>query len=159
MQRGTPASLLPVNPFDRRARRDPYPVYAYMRAVEPVHLSPAGFWILTRYADCKSALEDRRWSHDADAILEPQRRPNEPVDPTVRLLRASVAFADMPRHSRHAKPLDAAMRKASARLGPRVAKTAAGLITIIREKGGAADLVRDYARPLALVALADMLGL
>src|SRR5437773_1951374 len=94
--RSGPSSMIPVDPFDRRARPDPYPVYQYMRTVEPIHKSPLGFWILTRYADCRQVLEDRRWSHDADRILEPARGPDEPTDPTVRLLRSSILFSHPP---------------------------------------------------------------
>ena len=159
MQRGPSSSLLPVNPFDPRTRPDPYPIYQYMRAVEPVHKSPVGFWILTRYADCRAALEDKRWSHNADRILEPGRGPVDPVDPTVRLLRASVAFADGTRHKSHMRPLEAAVRKASVKAGPRAKKVAGDLIQLMREKKTKVDLMRDFARPLSLVVIADMLGL
>jgi cytochrome P450 len=151
--------MIPLNPFDRRARTDPYPIYQYMRTVEPVHHSPIGFWILTRYDDCRAVLEDKRWSHDADRILEPARGEIDPVDTTVRLLRAGIAFADPPHHARHRTPLEAAVRGSARGLGQRVRTTAKGLIKLMHEKGAEADLVRDFATPLPMVVLGDMLGL
>jgi cytochrome P450 len=158
MQRGQSPSLIPLNPFDRRARPDPYPVYQYMRTVEPVHRSQSGLWILTRYEDCRAVLEDARWSHDADRILEPARGKDDPVDPTVRLLRASIAFSDGRVHAAHRRPAEAALKKAMVGVNTRASKVADGLIALIKEKEGAADLVRDYASPLPLVVLADLLG-
>lgn len=149
--------MIPVDPFDRRARADPYPVYQYMRTVDPVYRSPVGFWVLTRYSDCREVLEDARWSHDADSILEPARAEGEPVDPTVRLLRASILFSDPPEHKRHLRPLEAAMKKAMKGITPRVSSVAEGLITLMLEKGRV-DLIRDYASPLAVVVLGDLLG-
>jgi cytochrome P450 len=158
MQRQQSTSMMPVNPFDRRARADPYPIYQFMRTVEPVHRSQVGFWILTRYADCKAVLDDSRWSHNADRIFEPGRRELDPVDPTVRLLRASTIFSDPPDHSRHREPVEAAMKEAMQDITPRATRVAADLIKLMREREKGVDLIRDYAAPLPLVVLADLLG-
>ncbi|MEP6753076.1 MAG: cytochrome P450 [Candidatus Dormiibacterota bacterium] len=151
--------MIPINPFDRRARPDPYPVYQYMRTVEPVHRSPVGYWILTRYDDCRAVLEDPRWSHDADRILEPTRRESDAVDPTVRLLRASIAFTDPPQHAQHRRPVEAAIKTAMRAKAPRVKTVAQGLIELMREKGPSVDLIRDYATPLPVVVLTDLIGI
>jgi hypothetical protein len=150
--------MIPPNPFDHRMRADPYPVYLFMRTVEPVHRSPVGYWILTRYADCKAVLEDKRWSHNADRILEPGRGELDPVDPTVRLLRASVLFSDPPDHARRLKPLETAMKDAILDIEPRVQQVAGDLVKLMREKGTGLDLIHDFAAPLTLVVLADMIG-
>ena len=58
--------------FDPRAPdflEDPYPLYARLRADEPVHLSPTGDVWLTRYADVQMALTDRRFGKSAPAYL------------------------------------------------------------------------------------------
>ena len=148
-----------MNPFDRRARPDPYPIYQYMRTVEPVHHSQVGFWILTRYADCKAVLEDKRWSHGADRLLEPGRGELDPVDPTVRLLRASMMFSDPPDHKRHRDALESVMTEAMQDMAPRSKRVATDLVKLMREKRKTGvDLIRDYAAPLPLVVLADTLG-
>ena len=133
-------------------------MYQYMRTVEPVHKSPVGFWILTRYADCRQVLVDANWSHDADAILEPNRGADEPSDPTVRLLRASILFSDGPHHREHLRPLEAAIRKAMKKTEPLATRVAADLVTLMREKRDKLDLVQDFASPLSLVTIGDLLG-
>jgi cytochrome P450 len=150
--------MIPRNPFGPQARADPYPVYQFMRTVEPVHRSPVGFWILTRYADCKAVLDDSRWSHSADRIFEPLRQERDPVDPMVRLLRASILFNDPPGHTRHREPLEAVMKEAMLDIVPRATRVATDLVELMREPKKKVDLVRDYAVPLPLVVLADLLG-
>ena len=39
------------NPMDPAFVADPYPTYRRLRAEDPVHQSPLGFWVLTRYED------------------------------------------------------------------------------------------------------------
>src|SRR5262245_44208131 len=129
------SSMIPLNPFDPRARPDPYPLYQYMRTVEPVHKSPLGFFVLTKYDDCKNVLEDKRWSSDADRMLEPGRADAAPVDPTVRLLRASIAFSDPPAHTRSKRRLEAVFKKAMSGLEARVDRVARDLVTLMHEKG------------------------
>jgi cytochrome P450 len=36
------------NPMDPEFVADPYPTYHRLRAEDPVHHSPLGFWVLTR---------------------------------------------------------------------------------------------------------------
>ena len=151
--------MIPVDPFDRRARHDPYPVYQFMRTVEPVHRSPVGFWILTRYADCRRVLEDKHWSHDADRILEPMRGEGNPMDPTVRLLRASINFSDPPDLSRHRRLLEPALKRSMKGIAPRIERVAGDLIKLMREKKAGADIAIDYATPLPIVILAEILGI
>ncbi len=158
MKRHDASSLIPANPFDRRAREDPYPVYQFMRMVDPVHRTPAGLWVVTRYADCRAVLEGDQWSHDANRILEPGRAELDPIDPTVRLLRASLMFADPPDHGAHRLLLEKALKPAMVQVDARAARTAAGLIKLMLEKP-AVDLVHDYAMPLALVVLCDLIGI
>jgi|SRR5579872_6981292 len=159
MQRGPGSTMIPVDPFDRRARPDPYPVYQYMRTVEPVHRSPIGFWVLTRYEDCLTVLQDPRWSHDADRLLEPLRGPADPVDPLVRLVRASITFSDPPAHDRHRQVLEGAIRPAARAMNRKATEVAASLIDLMAEKGPEVDVMSAYAAPLPLYVLADLAGL
>ena len=49
------------NPMDPEFVADPYPTYHRLRALDPVHHSPLGFWVLTRYDDCVTVLRDQRF--------------------------------------------------------------------------------------------------
>src|SRR5687768_6548714 len=48
------------NPLDPEFIADPYPTYHRLRTEDPVHQSPLGFWVLTRYDDVVSLLRDPR---------------------------------------------------------------------------------------------------
>ena len=53
------------NPMDPAFVADPYPTYRRLRAEDPVHQSPLGFWVLTRYEDVAAALRDPRLAKEA----------------------------------------------------------------------------------------------
>jgi len=46
-------------------RDDPYPVYRRLLAEDPVHKTPFGMLVLSRYRDCAAILRDPRCSSDA----------------------------------------------------------------------------------------------
>ena len=52
------------NPFDDAFRRDPYPVYRALRTEDPVHRSFLDAWVVTRHADVKFVLKDKRFGVD-----------------------------------------------------------------------------------------------
>ena len=51
-------STLAYEPFGRATWRDPYPLYARLRDEDPVHRSPRGFWVLSRFEDVWEAARD-----------------------------------------------------------------------------------------------------
>src|SRR5438132_11050235 len=51
---------VPFDPMDPEFIVDPYPTYHRLRADDPVHHNPLGFWVLTRYDDVVAALRDPR---------------------------------------------------------------------------------------------------
>ena len=50
------------DPFDPAFRADPYPYYAQLREHDPVHVSPFGFTVLTRYEDVSRTLRSTEFS-------------------------------------------------------------------------------------------------
>src|ERR687897_2719339 len=57
------------NPMAPEFVADPYPPYHRLRAEDPVHQSPLGFWVLTRYEDVVAALRDPRLAKEAIAAF------------------------------------------------------------------------------------------
>ena len=49
------------DPFLPGFNADPFPHYQRLREADPVHQSPLGFWVLTRYEDCVAVLRDQRF--------------------------------------------------------------------------------------------------
>src|SRR2546428_13710897 len=56
-------------PMDPEFVADPYPTYHRLRAEDPVHRSPLGFWVLTRYEDVVAVLRDLRAAKEAIAAF------------------------------------------------------------------------------------------
>ena len=44
---------------DPELKQDPYPIFKVLRDAEPMHFSPLGFWVATRYEDVRAVLMDR----------------------------------------------------------------------------------------------------
>jgi cytochrome P450 len=124
--------------------------YAWLRTAHPVYLDDrAGAWFLSRYEDCAAALRDRRLS--AEQGQDRRRRSDA--------LPRSMLNTDPPEHARLRSPATAVMAPArlhqlSSRLQPvaaHLAESAAGQ--------GEFDAISSYAAPLAVVALATLLGI
>ncbi len=109
-------------------------------------------WLATRYADARFVLGDRRFSRamatDKDEPrMAPGRRPG------------GILAMDPPDHTRLRTLVAKAftMRRVEL-LRPRVADLAAGLIEDMKAKGQPADLVEDYALPIPVAVICELLG-
>ena len=80
--------------------QDPHPLYARLRAIDPIHRAAIGdFWTLTRYEDIHSALKDRRFVRDYDDFR--RRNSRGPVDynrPFIRSQRLWFVFYNPPEY-------------------------------------------------------------
>lgn len=86
---------------------DPYPLYARVRAENPVHLGPCGEIVVSRYADCVRVLLDQRASSEpgrasrASGFVGSRRASEQdPVALYERLRGSMLIFSDDPLHSR-----------------------------------------------------------
>ena len=144
------------NPLSDRTVQDPYPVYAALRARAPVHRSTLlNGWLFTRHADVDAVLRDHRnFANDPrKGTLSPRQRALLPPSDELTLL-----FIDPPDHTRlRALVSKAFTRRAVDALEPRIRATLAVLLDGIAADG-ALDLVAAVARPLPVMAIAEMLG-
>lgn len=109
-------------------------------------------WLATRYSDVRFVLGDRRFSRamatDKDEPrMAPGRRPG------------GILSMDPPDHTRLRTLVAKAftMRRVEL-LRPRVAELAAGLIEEMKAAGQPADLVEDYALPIPVAVICELLG-
>ncbi|MGE4566941.1 MAG: hypothetical protein AAEB43_04700, partial [Acidimicrobiales bacterium] len=66
------------NPFDPEFMVDPYPTYARLRREDPVHRTPLGILILSRYEDAFQLLRDPTTSvqrFETDQVVPEHMRP------------------------------------------------------------------------------------
>ena len=138
---------------------DPHAVYARLRAEAPVHrfALPDGAyaWIVTRYDDARAALADPRLSlsktHAAEGAWTGFRLPPA--------LDNNLLNLDPPDHTRLRRLVGQAFtpRRVEA-LRPDVERVAERLLDPIAE-AGRGDLVRDFAAPLPVTVICDVLGI
>jgi len=141
------------NPMDPAFVADPYPTYHRLRAEEPVHHSPLGFWVLTRYEDVVMALRDPRLAKEAIAAFVAAR-----FGAPVPAMGLSMLDRDPPDHTR----LRSLVSKA---FTPRVVEGLRLHIQQIVDEllervrgGGSMDLIEQFAYPIPVIVICEMLG-
>jgi cytochrome P450 len=153
------------DPFDPEWMEDPPAVYKRLREENPVHRSPLGFWVFTRHADCLAILRDKRSSSDgrnidAERLSAFRDRSLLDADPTNQMLdeMAPFLFRDPPDHTRLRGLVQKAFTpRVVQSLQPRIEEICAGLLDEALERGEM-DLVGDYAYPLPVQIIIEMLG-
>jgi cytochrome P450 len=159
------AGTLVWDPFDPAWVEDPYAVYAELRRSNPLHRNALGFWVFTRHADCLSFLRDRRSSSDGRKIDENTFREfrvtDAPLQEGPEAMLAEMApflFRDPPDHTRLRGLVQKAFTpRVVEGLRPRLEEICDGLLDAALERGEV-DLVADYAYPLPVQIIVEMLG-
>ncbi|MFF3495654.1 cytochrome P450 [Streptomyces sp. NPDC002795] len=143
---------------------NPYPAYAWLREHAPVHRTtlPSGVeaWLVTRYADARQALADQRLSKNADHHDEPSHAKGKTGIPGERKaeLTTHLLNIDPPDHTRLRRLVSKAFTpRRVAEFAPRVQQLTDDLIDAFATKGEA-DLIHDFAFPLPIYAICDLLG-
>ncbi|MCX4233886.1 cytochrome P450 [Streptomyces sp. NPDC020707] len=143
---------------------DPYPAYAWLREHAPVHRTklPSGVeaWLVTRYADAKQALADGRLSKNPAHHDEPAHAKGKTGIPGERKaeLMTHLLNIDPPDHTRLRRLVSKAFTpRRVAEFGSRVQELTDQLIDEFAGKGEA-DLIHDFAFPLPIYAICDLLG-
>jgi len=143
---------------------DPYPAYAWLREHSPVHRTtlPSGVeaWLVTRYADARQALADGRLSKNPDHHAEDAQGKSRTGIPGERSanLMTHLLNIDPPDHTRLRRLVSKAFTpRRVAEFTPRVQELTDGLIDRFAARGEA-DLIHEFAFPLPIYAICDLLG-
>ncbi|QKW27926.1 cytochrome P450 [Streptomyces seoulensis] len=143
---------------------NPYPAYAWLRDHAPTHRTrlPSGVeaWLVTRYADAKQALADPRLSKNPAHHDEPAHAKGKTGIPGERkaALMTHLLNIDPPDHTRLRRLVSKAFTpRRVAEFAPRVQELADDLIDRFAERGSA-DLIHEFAFPLPIYAICDLLG-
>lgn len=142
---------------------NPYPFYAQLQAQDPVHWDETmGFWVLTRYADVASALNDGRFSRAQGLMKGFNRLPEsaqEVAKPIYDAFSKMMTYADPPYHTRLRGLVNKAFTpRAVEAMRPHIQEVVDSLLDAVAAKGQM-DVIRDLAYPLPILVIADMLGL
>jgi cytochrome P450 len=151
--------------FDWEFASDPYPAYAWLREHAPVHRTrlPSGVeaWLVTRYAEARQALADQRLSksphHHGEQSAHGKGKVGIPGERSANLM-THLLNIDPPDHTRLRRLVSKAFTpRRVAAFAPRVRELADGLIDAFAARGEA-DLIHEYAFPLPIYAICEMLG-
>jgi len=145
------------NPLDLEFVNDPYPIYARLREQDPVHRSPMGIWVITRYSDVLAALRDPRLSNEPSPYAVVHRRNSH------RYLAAQVAnniipFMDPPRHGIPRKLIGQAFHARLDATPPDIEGIAGRLLDRFRARGEV-DIIGEFGTPLSVAVISDLLGI
>ena len=143
------------DPFLPEFNADPYPFYHRLREADPVHHSPLGFWVLTRYDDCVMVLRDPRFGRAGfEGLLE------SVYGNTVERgrLPTSMLFRDPPDHTRLRGLVSRAFTpRVVEGLRPRIQQIVDGLLDRV-QGAGRMEVISDLAYPLPVTVISEMLG-
>src|SRR5919106_5235681 len=141
------------NPMDPEFVADPYPTYQRLRNEDPVHESPMGFWVLTRYDDVAGTLRDPRFLKEPMIAAVAARLG---VQPTT--IGVSMLDRDPPDHTRlRGLASKAFTPKVVEGLRPRVQEIVDGLLDRVEPAAGM-DLIEEFAYPIPVAVICEMLG-
>mgnify|MGYP001627062046 FL=1 len=135
---------------------NPYPVYAALRAREPVRAMPDGSWFLTRHADLVAVYRDAAtFSSDKHVEFAPKYGADSPL---YEHHTTSLVFNDPPLHTRVRKLIMGALtRRAIADLEPGLVRLVDGLLDRLQARGGG-DLIEDFAAAIPVEIIGNLLG-
>ncbi|MDX2825452.1 cytochrome P450 [Streptomyces ipomoeae] len=151
------ANVIDLGEYGPRFTEDPYPVYAELRALGPVHRvrlpepdARHEVWLVVGYEEARAALADPRLSKDGSKIgvtfLDEE------------LIGKYLLVSDPPDHTRLRRLI---AREFTARrveqLRPRVREITDSLLDAMLPLGRA-DLVESFAYPLPLTVICELLG-
>jgi cytochrome P450 len=149
------------DPRDPAFVQDPYPAYDTMRALgRAVWWEEYGHWVFPHHAEVSALLRDRRFGRE---ILHVATREELGWDPVPEHLAPFYAFEqhsllekEPPAHTRLRKLVNRAFTsRAVDRFRPRIEALAHRLIGGM---GAEADLLADYAEPIPVTVIAELLG-
>lgn len=142
---------------------DPYAAYARLREEQPVQrvLLREGVhcWVLSRYEDVRAALADTRLSRDPAAALSAWHVTDRgrPVEDGAGL-GAHLLTREPPAHRRLRRlVLPAFTARRAEGMRSRIQEVADALLDGFQARGRA-DLIADYAYPLATTVICEVLG-
>ncbi|HVX78863.1 MAG TPA: cytochrome P450 [Bradyrhizobium sp.] len=154
----TAAAAPLFNPLSPDFIRDPYPHYARMRAIDPMHRA-FGAFIASRHAEASLVLRDRRFGRGyVDRITQ---RYGEQIweQPVFRSVRHWMLHQDPPDHTRlRGLVVKAFTARRVEDMRPRIQEVVDQTLDAIIPRGRM-DLIEDFAFRLPVAIICDMLGI
>lgn len=143
---------------------NPYPVYAWLRAHEPVRRMPDGTYFLSRHADLVQVYRDAQtFSSDKKVEFGPKYNhapfgSDAAPAPLFEHHTTSLVFNDPPLHTRVRRLIMGALtRRAIADMEPGLVALVDRVLDAIQAKG-TGDLIEDFASAIPVEIIGNLLG-
>jgi len=160
-------AIEPFDPYDSKYQNNRYEYYQYYRESDPIHYGIANqppvfdkWWYLFRYSDIVIGLKDDRLVRELDKVLPKPLCPH--ADESTRALTDMtskwILFRDPPEHSRLRSVMNKVFTgKVINPLKSHIADIADELLNKVATSNRM-DLIADYAYPLPVIVIAELLG-
>lgn len=148
------------DPFDPAFRANPYPFYDALRTHDPVHRTPFGMVVLTRYEDVASTLKSPQFSRDIDKYATQNSSPaRQRRREQGRTRTKSILNLDPPDHTRLRRLVAKSFTpSAIERLRSRVRDLVQQALVTSRDTGRL-ELIDDVAFPVPFHVISEMLDM
>jgi len=150
------------------AKRHPAALFEHLRAQAPLAYVSAfgGFgaaWVATAYEDAAAILKDPRFIRDVQKVARPpvDQAQSDAIASLAKLFawRRDMLQVDPPDHTRLRGLVSQAFTpRMIEQLHPRIQQIADGLLDAIQNRGQM-DLIADFALPLPIAVISEMLGI
>jgi cytochrome P450 len=151
--------------FTDEILQDPYPAYARLHEEGPLHYLDVdgkwALWSIVSHAECSSAAKDPRLSakRSQQMILSLPLSSQSEFGELARMLGLWLIFMDPPEHTRLRKLLNKGFSPAAIEgLRPQVEAIVDEMLTPLRH-GAEVDLMREFANPMPVRIILEMLGI
>ncbi|MGH8973720.1 MAG: cytochrome P450 [Acidimicrobiia bacterium] len=141
-------------------RSDPYPLYAALRGLAPVHRSDLdGVWYVSGYRACRSVLLDRRAGKNGVGFSARYGVNQELIRRVRERQRPSMITANPPDHSRLRKAARGPFLpgRMEERLQARIEEIVDERLDVVAAKGDA-DMMADVAFKLPVTVIGELVG-
>ena len=152
---------LPFDLTDERFIADPYPALSALREATPiVYDERLRRWFVTRHADVRACLRDRRLGRNFRHVGTDEEFHAEPLDPRFADFwaseRWSLLWLEPPEHTRIRRLVDAAFTPRAVESMREPARRLAR--ALLESLGDELDLLYDYAQPYSITLICKLLG-
>jgi cytochrome P450 len=147
------------NPLSPEFISDPYPHYHRLRATDPVHRSPLGYFVASRHDNVSSVLRDRRFGKDFVGRMTRQLGKDILDEPVYRSMRHWMLQQDPPDHTRlRGLVVKAFTARRVEDMRPRIQAIVDATLDRVAPQGRM-DLIADFAYRLPVTVICEMLGI
>jgi cytochrome P450 len=155
---------MPFDPTSTAFKENPYPIYTELREQTPLYWDDAlGLWVVSRYADVSALLRDRRLGRSIEHLKSRAELGLPPKDPRYapfdRLSEHSMFDKEPPDHTRLRGLVHKAFTPRRIEgLRAHIQSIAHTLLDAVQDQP-TFDLLEDFAVPLPVIVIAELLGI